>query len=50
VLLRPAGQLYADQHLAELWETAKSAFNTRVRPVLEEIERLLDDAAREADQ
>jgi hypothetical protein len=45
----PASEI-ADQHLAELWETAKTAFDTHVRPVLEGIERLLDDAAREADR
>jgi hypothetical protein len=34
----------ADPRLAELWATAKNAFDTHVRTVLEEIERLLDDA------
>ncbi len=44
----PASDI-ADSHLAELWSTAKTAFDVHIRPVLEEIERLLDQATAEAE-
>ncbi len=39
----PASEI-ADPHLAELWAMAARVFNELLRPVLEEIEGLLDAA------
>ncbi len=39
----PASEI-ADPRLAELWATAATAFDAHLLPVLDEIERLLDEA------
>jgi hypothetical protein len=44
----PASEI-ADPRLAELWATAASAFDAHLRPVLEDIERLLDEAPTDAE-
>jgi hypothetical protein len=45
----PASEI-ADPRLAELWATAASAFDAHLHPILDEIERLLDEAAADGSE